>query len=135
MIAMNIWEDIPPTYAAALLFEKYEDQSIKIFFRNGTSENDIYNFTPNICGKDVCTLTDLNRALADVISQNWDQECGNTTRSDPCSGYPLLVVLLIISWTLFTVTLYFTKFSCRLLDQIRPIFTRRSNWANMNNTS
>ena len=116
MIAMNIWEDIPPTYASALIFERYENGRIGIFYRNGTNDNDLYDFTQAICNQTECDAIQLRQSLKDVIPLNWNSECQNSSKM--CKNSSIPVILLILSWIILIPCLL-SNCSCYCFDQFR----------------
>ena len=61
----------------ALLFERFSDGSVEIYFRNGTEESNFFDLTQEVCQKVPCTISDLEEAWRDVIPLNWDAECHN----------------------------------------------------------
>ena len=88
LIAMDAWDDVQPYYASgkyftlkfysdligdfisfflALLFERYNDGTVEIFFRNGTEESDLHSLSEQICGSSSCTHDQLTDAWRDVI--------------------------------------------------------------------
>lgn len=109
-IAMDVWEDVPPFYASAFFFEKYNDGTVKIFFHNSTrndfdnSTQNHFDITTNVCryAKDQtrCTLDELETSLMEVIPANWDVECENEHATiDKYKGrYIAVLVIMLLSW-------------------------------------
>ena len=62
---------------SALLFERFSDGSVEIYFRNGTEESNFFDLTQEVCQKVPCKISDLESAWRDVIPLNWDAECHN----------------------------------------------------------
>ena len=86
MIAMDIWDNVQPYYASgspsffqayfisvtsALLFERYNDNTVKISFVNGTMEEDlhVHDYTNTTCQQSPCGIENLRDAWASVIPE------------------------------------------------------------------
>lgn len=105
LVAMDLWDDVQPYYASALLFERYNDETVEIFFRNGTTNDDLHNLSEQVCGSSSCTFDQLSDAWRDVIPMSWDAECHNM---DPKPDSTTLGIFLGISWILF-LTYFFVN--------------------------
>ena len=57
--------------------ERFSDGSVEIHFRNGSSEANMFDLTPEICPSVPCTIGALEEAWRPVIPLNWDAECHN----------------------------------------------------------
>ena len=123
MAAMDNFNFLQPPYASCLIFELYEDQSIKLFYRNDTSK-DVEPYQLEICqGKDpsnqkdpfYCTLSQWRYESTDLRVDNIDQfhvECG--TKNIPISNddKKLLytIVLLLATWMGIALNICFKVF-------------------------
>ena len=123
MAAMDNFNFLQPPYASCLIFELYEDQSIKLFYRNDTSK-DVEPYQLEICqGKDpnnqkdpfYCTLSQWKYESTDLRVDNIDQfhvECG--TKNIPISNddKKLLytIVLLLATWMGIALNICFKVF-------------------------
>merc|ERR1719402_1682075 len=106
LVAMNtLIEDFyQPYYASVILFERYNDNTVEIFYRNGTEF--MADLTETTCGVKPCTLEDLARAWAPVIPESWDAECHNMDPSPEVmaqheSTITALCIILTLSWAAF----------------------------------
>ena len=55
------------TKIVVILFERFSDDTVEIFYRNGTDENHFFTLTEKTCGTYNCTLSDLQVAWKPVI--------------------------------------------------------------------
>jgi len=126
MVAMNVWHDVQPYYASALLFERFSDGSVEIHFRNGSSEANMFDLTGEICSSVPCTIDDLEEVWREVIPLNWDAECHNM---DPAPAgvkaiettNTTLGVLLGLSWAIFIGYALFMRPRRKDSDQMQLI--------------
>lgn len=124
LVAMDTWDDVQPYYASALLFERYNDGTIEIFFRNGTSESDLHSLSEKICGSSSCTHSELTDAWRDVIPLSWEAECHNMDPKPEGIADPsgtTLGVFLGISWILFLGYFFWNRGSKKNPDQMSLI--------------
>ncbi|KAJ8245833.1 hypothetical protein GJAV_G00260790 [Gymnothorax javanicus] len=77
--ALNVYNGRLPPYASCQLFEFYQEidgsYSVSLFYRNDTNRYPYPNPVPR-CFANPCPLTIFTEAVNDVITQDWDAECG-----------------------------------------------------------
>ena len=67
---------------SVLMFERFSDGSVEIYFRDGKKKQ-IVQLTPEICGKEFCSIQKLRESWEEVIATDWAGECGNGESSIP----------------------------------------------------
>lgn len=125
MIAMDIWDNVQPYYASALLFERYNDNTVKISFVNGTMEEDlhVHDYTNTTCQQSPCGIENLRDAWASVIPERWESECRNDEPTPEAlkSSETSLGIFLGVSWLLFIIYAVWSRPKTRSSDQLNLI--------------
>ncbi|KAL0984373.1 hypothetical protein UPYG_G00140590 [Umbra pygmaea] len=77
--ALDVYNGLLPPYAACQLFEFYQEDdgsySLDLFYRNDSSHDPYHTPVPG-CEKTPCPMNSLTELVKDVISTDWDAECG-----------------------------------------------------------
>ncbi|XP_035603667.1 testicular acid phosphatase homolog [Oncorhynchus keta] len=77
--ALDVYNGLLPPYAACQLFEFYQEDhgsySLDLYYRNDSSRDPYPNPVPG-CETTPCPLTLFTDLVKDVISTDWDAECG-----------------------------------------------------------
>uniref|UniRef100_A0A8C7MQE2 Acid phosphatase 2, lysosomal n=1 Tax=Oncorhynchus kisutch TaxID=8019 RepID=A0A8C7MQE2_ONCKI len=77
--ALDVYNGLLPPYAACQLFEFYQEDdgsySLDLYYRNDSSRDPYRTPVPG-CETTPCPLTSFTDLVKDVISTDWDAECG-----------------------------------------------------------
>ncbi|KAJ7984553.1 hypothetical protein DPEC_G00355990 [Dallia pectoralis] len=77
--ALDVYNGLLPPYAACQLFEFYQENdgsySIDLYYRNDSSREPYPTPVPG-CEMTPCPLTSFTELVKDVISTDWEAECG-----------------------------------------------------------
>ncbi|XP_010903208.2 testicular acid phosphatase homolog [Esox lucius] len=77
--ALDVYNGLLPPYAACQLFEFYQEDdgsySVDLYYRNDSSRDPYPTPVPG-CQKTPCPLTSFTELVQDVISPDWEAECG-----------------------------------------------------------
>ncbi|XP_070304839.1 testicular acid phosphatase homolog [Salvelinus sp. IW2-2015] len=77
--ALDVYNGLLPPYAACQLFEFYQEEdgsySLDMYYRNDSSRDPYPTPVPG-CETTPCPLTSFTDLVKDVISTDWDAECG-----------------------------------------------------------
>ncbi|XP_070962926.1 testicular acid phosphatase homolog [Oncorhynchus clarkii lewisi] len=77
--ALDVYNGLLPPYAACQLFEFYQEDdgsySLDLYYRNDSSHDPYPTPVPG-CETTPCPLTSFTDLVKDVISTDWDAECG-----------------------------------------------------------
>ncbi|XP_036801772.1 testicular acid phosphatase homolog, partial [Oncorhynchus mykiss] len=77
--ALDVYNGLLPPYAACQLFEFYQEDdgsySLNLYYRNDSSRDPYPTPVPG-CETTPCPLTSFTDLVKDVISTDWDAECG-----------------------------------------------------------
>nr|XP_046223894.1 testicular acid phosphatase homolog [Oncorhynchus gorbuscha] len=77
--ALDVYNGLLPPYAACQLFEFYQEDdgsySLDLYYRNDSSRDPYPTPVPG-CETTPCPLTSFTDLVKDVISTDWDAECG-----------------------------------------------------------
>ncbi|XP_029485355.1 testicular acid phosphatase homolog [Oncorhynchus nerka] len=77
--ALDVYNGLLPPYAACQLFEFYQEDdgsySLDLYYRNDSSRDPYPTPVPG-CETTPCPLTSFTDLVKDVISKDWDAECG-----------------------------------------------------------
>ncbi|XP_038846623.1 testicular acid phosphatase homolog [Salvelinus namaycush] len=77
--ALDVYNGLLPPYAACQLFEFYQEDdgsySLDMYYRNDSSRDPYPTPVPG-CETTSCPLTSFTDLVKDVISTDWDAECG-----------------------------------------------------------
>lgn len=79
LTALDIYNGIPPPYSTSVIFElrkKYDNYVVTILYRNSTTSKPDLLKLPNCA--DVCTFDDFKKLTANLIPDNWQDECNIT---------------------------------------------------------
>ncbi|XP_055779519.1 testicular acid phosphatase homolog isoform X2 [Salvelinus fontinalis] len=109
--ALDVYNGLLPPYAACQLFEFYQEDdgsySLDMYYRNDSSRDPYPTPMPG-CETTSCPLTSFTDLVKDVISTDWDAECGlKPSRSNTgviaalAVAVAILTVALLASITVF----------------------------------
>ncbi|KAK6329066.1 hypothetical protein J4Q44_G00010440 [Coregonus suidteri] len=102
--ALDVYNSLLPPYAACQLFEFYQEDdgsySLDLYYRNDSSRDPYPTPVPG-CETTPCPLTSFTDLVKDVISTDWDAECGLKT-SWPDTG---VIAVLAVTVAILTVAL------------------------------
>ena len=88
-----------------LLFERFTDGTIEIFFRDG-KKKELIPLSSEICQKLSCSINDLKTAWSSVLPADWDSECENGENS---SSYEIAFVTVISIFVCFLCASFLFK--------------------------
>ncbi|CAG04315.1 unnamed protein product, partial [Tetraodon nigroviridis] len=78
--ALDVYNSILPPYAACQLFEFYQESdgtySLELYYRNDSQQEPYPNPVPGCNGLNPCPLTVFTELMQDVLTEDWDAECG-----------------------------------------------------------
>ncbi|KAM7381761.1 hypothetical protein PAMA_012553 [Pampus argenteus] len=78
--ALDVYNGLLPPYAACQLFEFYQDDdgsySLELYYRNDSWHNPYPNPMPGCNGLSSCPLSVFTELVRDVVSEDWEAECG-----------------------------------------------------------
>ena len=110
MVGLDLYNLKPPPYASALIFEVYDDETIQLSFRNDTTKEP---YPLDIChhGDTACKFDDWVNLTKDLITDEWDKECGVV---QPTHNYQanVLVLLTLLLLTCFSIGGYWIWQKC-----------------------
>uniref|UniRef100_A0A4W5R889 Acid phosphatase 2, lysosomal n=1 Tax=Hucho hucho TaxID=62062 RepID=A0A4W5R889_9TELE len=102
--ALDVYNGLLPPYAACQLFEFYQEDdgsySLDLYYRNDSSRDPYPTPVPG-CETTPCPLTSFTDLVKDVISTDWDTECG-LKPSWPNTG---VIAALAVAVAILTVAL------------------------------
>ena len=108
--ALGQFNEFRAPYASCLMFELYEDDSVELWFRNGT--NSLVELS--LCEESTCDFEKMKKKISKVMPiVDIDTECG-LVESD--ADWPLF--LLCITWGIITA-FYTTRFIVGILNSRR----------------
>ncbi|TNN03939.1 testicular acid phosphatase homolog [Takifugu flavidus] len=78
--ALDMYNGILPPYAACQLFEFYQESdgsySLELYYRNDSHRDPYPNPVPGCTGLNPCPLTVFTDLMQDVLTEDWNAECG-----------------------------------------------------------
>lgn len=104
--ALNVFNGLSPPFGSAVMLEIHQNQTqepyIKTLYLNVTEsespyELELHNCGPASNGRQTCAVTNFHQMVSDLIPDNWEEECENTTaiNTDAISVYILAITLFI----------------------------------------
>ena len=88
-----------------LLFERFTDGTIEIFFRDG-KKKELIPLSSEICQKSTCSINELKTALSSVLPADWDLECEN---GDNLNSYKIAFVTVFSIFVCFVCASFLFK--------------------------
>ncbi|XP_035262649.1 testicular acid phosphatase homolog [Anguilla rostrata] len=97
--ALDVYNGRLPPYASCQLFEFYQEKdgsySVGLFYRNDSTHDPYPTPVPG-CTANPCPLTVFIEAVKDVITQDWDAECGLKQAGSESSVVTALAVAVAV---------------------------------------
>ncbi|CAI8038231.1 Lysosomal acid phosphatase, partial [Geodia barretti] len=119
--ALDVYNNILPPYAAALMIELYNDTNgdywVSLYYRNDSDGSNLWPLNINSCqNTTLCSLQEFIDHTAPVIPSDWEMECGltgdsgenSTSETEVVVGALLaaaVVVIVILSACLLLIAL------------------------------
>uniref|UniRef100_A0A672JQY3 Acid phosphatase 2, lysosomal n=1 Tax=Salarias fasciatus TaxID=181472 RepID=A0A672JQY3_SALFA len=94
--ALDVYNGLLPPYAACQLFEFYQEYdgsySVELYYRNDSWRDPYPNPVPGCDGLSPCPLSLLTELLREVTAEDWEAECGHSTKWSSAGeeGTPIL---------------------------------------------
>uniref|UniRef100_G3NZS4 acid phosphatase n=1 Tax=Gasterosteus aculeatus aculeatus TaxID=481459 RepID=G3NZS4_GASAC len=102
--ALDVYNGLLPPYAACQLFEFYQEYdgsySLELYYRNDSLRDPYPNQVAGCNGLNPCPLATFTELVRDVVTEDWEAECGFRTRLSSTAlavAVGLLVVALLFS--------------------------------------
>ncbi|XP_033963244.1 testicular acid phosphatase homolog [Pseudochaenichthys georgianus] len=106
--ALGVYNGLLPPYAACQLFEFYQEYdgsySLELYYRNDSWRDPFPNPVPGCNGLNPCPLSMFTEVVRDVVSENWDAECGFRTKLSSTG----VITALAVAVGLLAVALLFS---------------------------
>ncbi|CAB1312257.1 unnamed protein product [Coregonus sp. 'balchen'] len=117
----DVYNSLLPPYAACQLFEFYQEDdgsySLDLYYRNDSSRDPYPTPVPG-CETTPCPLTSFTDLVKDVISTDWDAECGLKT------SWPDTGVIAVLAVTVAILTVAMLASIAVFIHQRRNLYSR-----------
>uniref|UniRef100_A0A8C5EIB2 Testicular acid phosphatase homolog n=1 Tax=Gouania willdenowi TaxID=441366 RepID=A0A8C5EIB2_GOUWI len=106
--ALDVYNGLLPHYAACQLFEFYQEYdgsySLELYYRNDTWQEPYPNHVPGCNGLRPCSLSVFTELVRDVMTEDWEVECGFRTKLSSTG----VITALAVAVGLLVVALLFS---------------------------
>ncbi|XP_067101397.1 LOW QUALITY PROTEIN: testicular acid phosphatase homolog [Osmerus mordax] len=116
--ALEIYNGLFPPYAACQLFEFYQEHdgsySLDLYYRNDSSHDPYPTPVPG-CQMNPCPLTLFTEAVKDVMTDDWESECGlleSWSKTGIIAALAVAVAVLVVALLISTGLLIHKRGHC-----------------------
>lgn len=113
MSALGVYDGIQPEYASAFILELISDgngtsknYNVKLLYRKFTGSDEITTLRVPGCGnQSMCTLDEFKDLVTPLIPDNWEEECGLTSKGSKSQHAALITFTILFVVAVTTIAI------------------------------